>query len=371
MKLIYIAASRIPTEKAHGIQIMQMCAALTRCGAEVELWIPSRKNYICDDPFEYYGIETRFPIRRFPIWEAWWLPFGLGYLLLQYSFSRSLKKELSELPKSVVIYTRDIQPGAVARRLGKTVVWEAHTVNQEAKTLISQWAVFTGIVSISQGLKNELVRLSKLPEERILVARDGFDDQLFRNLPRETRHNYVALYGGSAQLWKGVDTLVEAAKDIRGQITLALSGSRDDIQRIKRKKEERNAINIEIKSVSHAEMPKLLSTSDTAIIPNLGGIPISERYTSPLKAFEAAAAGVPIIVSDLPSLREIFTDDEVTFFPAGDSAALAKAVAYVKEHYEEAKEKARRAQDKIQEYTWDRRASNILRWIGERKGLDS
>jgi len=28
MKLIYIANARIPTEKAHGIQIMKMCEAL-------------------------------------------------------------------------------------------------------------------------------------------------------------------------------------------------------------------------------------------------------------------------------------------------------------------------------------------------------
>ena len=46
MKLIYIANSRIPTEKAHGFQIAKMCESFSRAGAETELWLPSRINTI-------------------------------------------------------------------------------------------------------------------------------------------------------------------------------------------------------------------------------------------------------------------------------------------------------------------------------------
>ena len=37
MKLIYLANARIPTEKAHGRQIMKMCEAFVDAGLEVEL----------------------------------------------------------------------------------------------------------------------------------------------------------------------------------------------------------------------------------------------------------------------------------------------------------------------------------------------
>ncbi len=37
MKILYIANIRLPTEKAHGIQIMKMCEAFAHAGAEVEL----------------------------------------------------------------------------------------------------------------------------------------------------------------------------------------------------------------------------------------------------------------------------------------------------------------------------------------------
>ena len=35
MKLIYIVNARIPTEKAHGVQIMKMCEAFAAAGIEV------------------------------------------------------------------------------------------------------------------------------------------------------------------------------------------------------------------------------------------------------------------------------------------------------------------------------------------------
>ncbi len=48
MKLLYITNFRIPTEKAHGIQIMKMCEAFATCGTDVELVAPLRKTPIAE-----------------------------------------------------------------------------------------------------------------------------------------------------------------------------------------------------------------------------------------------------------------------------------------------------------------------------------
>ena len=54
-KLIYIANARIPTEKAHGIQIMKMCEAFAGLGVDVEIIVPKRsvKALINEDPFVF------------------------------------------------------------------------------------------------------------------------------------------------------------------------------------------------------------------------------------------------------------------------------------------------------------------------------
>lgn len=50
MKIIYIANARIPTEKAHGIQIMKMCEAFASCrGRYTQIELPSADTQIHAD----------------------------------------------------------------------------------------------------------------------------------------------------------------------------------------------------------------------------------------------------------------------------------------------------------------------------------
>ncbi len=70
MKLLYIANARIPTEKAHGLQIIKMCEAFVRQGVDVELVVPFRKHVKAlkdKNTFEYYGVGKKFKIRKLPV----------------------------------------------------------------------------------------------------------------------------------------------------------------------------------------------------------------------------------------------------------------------------------------------------------------
>jgi len=70
VKLIYIANARLPTEKAHGYQIVKMCEAFSELGVEVLLLHPHRHQ---DDQrmsnrtvFEYYELNPSIEIRTLP-----------------------------------------------------------------------------------------------------------------------------------------------------------------------------------------------------------------------------------------------------------------------------------------------------------------
>lgn len=62
MKIVYVANTRIPTEMAHGLQMMKMCESFARSEVrgskfEVELIVPKRlsiSNLGKKDPFDYY-----------------------------------------------------------------------------------------------------------------------------------------------------------------------------------------------------------------------------------------------------------------------------------------------------------------------------
>src|SRR5574343_570990 len=75
MKLLYISNQRLPTEKAYGLQICKMCEAFADLGIELELLVPTRRNSITKDLFEYYGIRRNFKTKIIPSLDFYW--FGV------------------------------------------------------------------------------------------------------------------------------------------------------------------------------------------------------------------------------------------------------------------------------------------------------
>ena len=67
-QVIYITNSRLPTEKAHGYQIVKMCQALAQNGANVLLLHPFRhqRNPRLKEQsvFDYYGVPPVFEVRH-------------------------------------------------------------------------------------------------------------------------------------------------------------------------------------------------------------------------------------------------------------------------------------------------------------------
>ena len=57
-KLIYISNARLPTEKAHGYQISQMCQGFIKLGLNVRLLSPKRKTEITQSLKDYYNLST-------------------------------------------------------------------------------------------------------------------------------------------------------------------------------------------------------------------------------------------------------------------------------------------------------------------------
>ena len=118
MRLLYLANARIPTEKAHGLQIMQNCEALADEGTEVRLWAARRLNTAAmrsvSDPWAYYGIRQNFSLWRVPCLDLQpWASQKItllrkGAFLLQYA-SYLLVLGLALLfTRADIYYSRDL-----------------------------------------------------------------------------------------------------------------------------------------------------------------------------------------------------------------------------------------------------------------------
>ena len=99
------------------------------------------------------------------------------------------------------------------------------------------------------------------------------------------------------------------------------------------------------------------------MVPNRAEPAISARYTSPLKVFEAMAVGLPMVVSDLPSLREVLTEEQAAFVPAEDPAALASALESLLADEERRVAMRGALLGAAPLHTWDARATRLLDWM--------
>lgn len=378
-RFVYIANIRLPTEKAHGIQIMKTCEALAWLGVGVELVVPRRLNRIKFDPFEFYGVE-----RNFKITKLWCLDlislniFGmLGFWIESWTFYRSVKKYIRGQSEAVY-YTRDLPVAYWLLKSGlpadKQVYYEIHTLPEKAGVRYKEvWNRCNGAVVIGDGLKNELVKQG-ISEDKILVARDAVDLRMFENLPDKINcrqklslpiDKKIVVYTGHLYPWKGADVLAKAAGLLSEEVLVYLvGGTAEDTKKFRKKYDFPNLKIVGWRPPS--EIPFWLKAADVLVLPNQASEKISSHYTSPLKLFEYMASGVPIVASNLSSIREILNEKNAVLFLAGDIKELEKAVSFVLQNKDISDRISYQSCLDSKQYNWLERAKNIWNLVNKK-----
>ncbi len=366
-KIIYIANVRLPTEKAHGIQIMKTCESLAKKWIDVLLVVPIRRTHVAGDPFDYYGVAKNFRIIRLPSWDAVWLG-RLGFLIQTFTFIIFCAFRFSGTHGP--FYTRDESIAWYLSVFGKECAWEAHRggVNFFTRALIR---LGVKIVVISDGLKKLYISLGTRPEN-ILVARDGVHVEDFSltiskaearvktGLPSEAK---IVLYTGHLYEWKGADTLASAASKLPSGARAVFVGGTDDELSSFRKKYGNLPQVMVLGRKPHADIPYYLKSADVLVLPNSAKEDISRLYTSPLKLFEYMASGVPIVASDLPSIKEVLNKGNAALVKPDNPDALAAGIIDCLNNPKRAGVLAKQAEIEVMKHSWAKRAGMIINFL--------
>ncbi len=392
-KLHYISLMRLPTEKAHGLQIMQNCEAFADAGCDVTLWVARRWNTremrAIVDPFAYYGIRANFNLRRIPCIDIFPLfpPESAGarlafyLLLLSYALASLL---LLLFTRADIFYSRDEFILALLSRIKAkaSLAYEAHQFPAAGRGAALQAHVVSrvgSIIAITQRLREDLIRQRGADPARVIVAHDGirrgrFADILDQAAARQQigwpQEAFIVGYVGRLHtigLDKGVGALVAALATVEGAC-LALVGGPDDMAESLRR--QWLALGLRAERFLYAghvppdETPRFLSAFDICALP----LPASTHfalYASPMKLFEYMAAGRAIVASDLPAWSDVVADGETALLvPPDDLLAWSDAIDRLQTDGDLRKRLGARAREQaLKDYAWDVRAQRILAHI--------
>ncbi|MEO5928021.1 MAG: glycosyltransferase [Patescibacteria group bacterium] len=192
--------------------------------------------------------------------------------------------------------------------------WIKRLVNR----IFAKWT--SAIVAVSDAVKGVSATRDRIPEAKLRVIPNAIDlsrvvsrgGHMFRDIPRL----FIA-----ARLYPQKDhaTLLKALALIKRPWLLRIAGDgplKHDLVRLAERLDISSRI--EWLGVRH-DVPQLLADSDVFCFPS--------RWEGLGNAvLEAAAAGVPVICSDLPPLHEVFQDNDVTFVESGNVPAWAHAI---------------------------------------------
>lgn len=374
-KIVYIVNTLMPTDKAHGYQISKTCEKFAGFGHYVELLVPDRKNHVADDLFEYYGVKRNFTVEKIPCPDVIFLERYIGPLAFYaQTLFFSMKLFVKKIERDSLIYSRDVLPVFIFKLRGFYVVYNAHTWSKKTKWFLK---IFLGkdmkIVCNSEGTRKQILQ-DGFPNG--IVVPNGVDVEEFDNLggkldlrkklalPLDKK---IAMYVGHLYGWKGVGVMIDSAKLLQhnSNVLFVVIGGDE---------EERSEYSAKIKNESignvlllghkfKKDIPQYITSADVLILPNIATTEESVNYTSPIKMFEYMASGVPILASDLPSLREVLNEGNSVLVKSGDPQALATGIEKILSDTELCERITRNANRDVKKYTWDAYAKKILDFI--------
>lgn|GEM_PF-3603970 len=337
--MMYLSPVSYPSGYANRVQLMKMSEAFSRVTS-------------------FSLVLGKFPEQAEDIWKTYHVasPFSVRALGVPKMFPRSVwfglraRKVVARADADTVFFVRDVLLALVlvltSKKFRSRYVFELHTLSRFPSFV---YRMVLGraklIVTTNAAKRADLLRLG-FTEGQILVAQNGVDKAEIEALPeqREARNalgwapeGFILAYIGTVAPAYGSRVLEELP---------ALLGQNARLEIVTKMAREKAVL--------------ALSAADALIAPYEPVNEHIEKYMSPMKVREYLASGKPMIVSDLPAIRETVGEGEAWFMRPGNAEDAVRCVKEIMNDADKARAVVARALAKADAMSWDARAKSIL-----------
>ena len=373
-KIAIALYARFPTEMAYGNHVIQIAKAFTKNNCEVNIYYPETYNSKTLDvsPEVFYGVLENVKyimvknrdITSYKIYDL--LPKVLRKLFFSVNtliWSRKLRNNNNEQ----FLWSTNPNILSVAQKFFTNIIYEKHG---EAKYIqkISISRLKNNKNALLIGVTKESFKQLSKNFSKTLYLPNGVDEELF--FPQQTTNGDEITIGylGMLETYgvdKGVLDAVVKIEELNSQYSIntkIIGGPKNKLNEIKtlvsnsRYKDKYYIDDF----VSHKDVPSFISQFDIGIVPYPDSKHMS-KYASPMKIFEMAACGVPILASNIQSHMELDDLDlGIIYFEHGNFLDFSNKLEMLITSESLRKELSNKSLGNIKNLFWKIRIEKIL-----------
>lgn len=376
------------------MQIVNTAYALAEMGHTVTLYTKRMKLESREEVLAFYGVEPHENMSIVPIF-AKLKKKPLFRQLSDHRFHKTLRRELQDTcsgEKSFVII-RDEEGlelfdkyGSILQHPHRRLIYESHRIcysfaeerllddkkksRRDVRTVSRLKSVETraigeahGIICVSKGLRDEVLRRFKT-KAPTMVLPSGTGLKTARD---EGKRDIDILYMGKPIERNGIFDLIAAMEYLPEYKLCVVGGDKKSLAACMQTAGEKGVLErIAFEGfIEPSKTGEYLAHARAGVCPlPVGKSLISEIYGSPMKILEMMVHGIPVVSTDIPSVRELVDHNKTALLvDPGNSRALADAIRTVLTDSQLAKRLVTESYEKAKYYCWENRAKRLADFL--------
>jgi glycosyltransferase involved in cell wall biosynthesis len=221
------------------------------------------------------------------------------------------------------------------------------------------------LITVNESMR---CRLSAISSRPVTVVMNLPDPRRFAPLEgsRDRGGFERIVYSGSIAHRNGLDLVVRAVSLLADEfpsLRFRVIGEGPALESVVRLVEDLGITDrVEFRDfVPNGQIPSLLSDAAAGISPQRGGVFGSLVFS--MKVAEYVALGLPVICSDIATMRHYFSDDELLFFEPGNAEDLARAIRALLTNPAAAEERTTRSRTKLDRLNWPAQKQTLVETV--------
>jgi len=260
---------------------------------------------------DFYNIQEKLLVAPLPLpwpvarFNSKWT--SASTLICKYYFPVHIR------PHTKIVHTRDWNFTKASVRHNIPVIYEHHHYdNKLFEPEIVHSPFFQVAITLSDTVQENMIKQG-MPQEKIIKLHSGLNHLFLIRKPEEAEEwrqkmlgesrQRLVVYSGGLYTFKGVDLLINVAKEMP-QIQFVLAGGTESqVQAYQQLCRDKQINNVKLLGyIPQAQLASLLQSADVLAHPHCSGK--AATFTSPLKFFDYMASGTPIAATEIPPLKE-------------------------------------------------------------------